>query len=105
MKRQIKYSAVHAWVMRVTVAIIMLTAVSMSQLSAAKSDSLKTERRSQYLFDDGSVYTGQKKLGKPSGAGYTEYVNGDYHEGTYLKDLRENEGIYRYANGDLFTNS
>lgn len=69
MKRQIKYGAVHAWIMRVTVAIIILTSVSLPQLSAAKPDSLKTDRRSQYLFDDGSVYTGQKKTGKTFGNG------------------------------------
>lgn len=37
------------------------------------------------VLKDGTVYTGQMKLGKPNGTGRTDYVNGDVYEGAFEK--------------------
>ena len=88
---------------------IRISVVSLSLLFfcaenyAAKPDSVRIDRRSTYFFDDGSVYIGQKRFGKPFGTGYTEFVNGDKYEGEYVKGLREGIGIHKYADGNVYS--
>ena len=60
----------------------------------AKQDSIRQEQKKRHVMSDGSVYTGQMKLRKPSGTGRMEYVNGDVYEGSYEKGLRKGTGTF-----------
>ena len=69
--------------------ILILFVLSFFCLTAkAQQDS-----KNRLVLNDGSVYTGQMKLRKPSGTGRTDYVNGDVYEGAYEKGLRKGVGI------------
>ena len=53
-----------------------------------------------YKSDDGSMYVGEWKKGKPHGQGSESYANGDNYVGEFRDGKAKGKGIYTYANGD-----
>lgn len=59
-----------------------------------------------YVYDDGSVYTGNFKNGKRHGKGKMKWVsgakNGEEYEGEWFNDNPDGYGVYTYADGSKY---
>ena len=55
--------------------------------------------------DDGDVYEGSQRDGKPEGSGTMTYANGDVYEGAWQDGQREGQGKCTYADGSVYDGS
>ena len=53
-------------------------------------------------FENGDVYKGDVKDGRPSGKGVMRYANGDVYEGEFARGYRNGTGKMTYANGGCY---
>ena len=55
-----------------------------------------------YTFNDGAIYSGELKSGKPNGKGKTTFPTGDIYEGEYVKGKRQGSGTYIFTAGEKY---
>lgn len=56
-----------------------------------------------YKFENGDVYDGQWREGKPHGQGKYEFANGDRYMGLFQEGKRNGTGKYTWAKGGRYT--
>lgn len=67
--------------------------------SKTKFDELKYTGKKT---DDGGVYYGNLKKGKPNGIGKATYNNGNKYEGEYVNGKRHGHGVYTFYDGEIY---
>ncbi len=55
-----------------------------------------------YRFQNGSLYSGQFRLGKPHGKGTLQSANGNKYEGTWHSNLQHGQGRLVFASGEEY---
>lgn len=53
-------------------------------------------------YENGDMYKGKLKNGKPEGHGVMTYTNGDEYDGKWKAGKKEGHGIFTYADGDKY---
>ncbi len=53
-------------------------------------------------YDDGSVFSGKAKDGKPNGQGTMIFTDGNIYEGEFKDGLKDGQGTFFWKNGELY---
>jgi hypothetical protein len=53
-------------------------------------------------YDDGSVFSGKAKDGKPNGQGTMTYASGNLYEGGFIDGLKDGQGTFIWKNGEIY---
>lgn len=78
-------------------ASVQSTSQPQTQLSTAQANAT-----AEIKFDNGNVYLGKVKNGKPNEQGTLTYARGDRYVGDFIDGLRDGHGIFTQANGDRY---
>ena len=54
-------------------------------------------------LENGDVYKGDVKDGRPSGKGVMRYTNGDVYEGSFVDGVRSGQGVMIYSDGTVYS--